>query len=173
MYEDLLPYTFATWIFTLHVAGIRAGDDAIRDACQGVVDAREATAGNAAGAVLIDAVKRLVPDGDAVTVSAAARALFGGRIGSTFDDPDRDVRVAVIRKYQFSTQLPWLARIWERNGGRAQPVWVLVERVTGEVSVADPNPWNAIDESRRYPLADFQVLWELDGLTHLHLTPAG
>lgn len=169
MYEDLLPYTFATWIFTLHVGGAPARDDGVRAACDRIRTAPDAGEGNAAAARLVDAVKGLLPDGEPDTVLGAARALYGDRATVDFADPDRDVRLARIRKAQFQTQLPWLARIWERNGGKVAPTWIVVERVTDEVLAADPNPWNAIDETRRYPLADFQVLWELDGLTHVRV----
>lgn len=169
MYEDLLPYTLATWIFTLHVGGAHCVEAPIRTACESVRTATDATAGNAAATALVEAVKARLPDGEPSTVVRFATELFGERVRTTFADPDRDVRLARIRKVQFASQLPWLARIWERNGGKVAPAWVVVERVTDEVLAADPNPWNAVDETRRYPLADFQVLWELDGLTHVHL----
>lgn len=169
MYEDLLPYTFATWVYTLHVAGVPASDEAIAAACQRVRAAGDATAGEAAAQALVTAAKTLVPDDDPETVLAAARALYGDRARSELGDPDRDLRLARVRRFQFGARRPWLARIWERNGGQVQPTWIIVERMTDIVLAADPNPWNAVDETRRYPLADFQVLWELDGLTHVHV----
>jgi hypothetical protein len=169
MYEDLLPYTFATWIFTLHVAGVPANDEGIRRACAEVLAATDASAGEAAAGALVAAAKARLTNGEAETVLAVARSLYGDRARADLGDPDRDLRLARIRKYQFTSQLPWLARIWERNGGKVGPSWVLVERMTDEVLAADPNPWNAIDEARHLPLADFHVLWELDGLTHVHV----
>ena len=44
-----------------------------------------------------------------------------------------------------------------------------VDIVEAEVAAADPNPWNDVDETRRIPVGDFQVLWELDGCTAVHL----
>ena len=172
MTHELSPFTFATWIFTLHVAGVRAADENVRSACQAVLDATDATAGNAAAERIVAAARALLPDAEPATLAAASRSLYGDRVRSELADADRDVRVAKIRKYQFTSQLPWMARIWERSGeGAVRPHWVLVERVTDEVTAADPNPWNDVDETRHYPLSDFHVLWELDGCSHVHLTP--
>jgi hypothetical protein len=166
---ELYPYTFATWVFTLHVDGVVADDDAIRAACDAIRQAKDATVGNAAGDQLVARVRVLVADSEPATFTTAARRLYGERVRTDLGAGDREERLARIRKYQFSTQLPWLARIWERHGNDVRPSWLLVERVTDEVAAADPNPWNEVDERRHLPVGDFQVLWELDTCTSLHL----
>ena len=63
-----------------------------------------------------------------------------------------------------------MARIWERSEkGEVAPVWIIVERVTDEVTAMDPNPWDDIDEERHIPVNDFQVQWELDGCSSVHI----
>lgn len=167
---DLFPYTFATWVFTLHVGGVVAADAALSGACDAIRAAGDAAAGNAASESLVARVKALVPDGAPATVMAAARGLYGDRARSELGAGDRAERTARIRRNQFASQLPWLARIVERTAaGVVQPGWLLVERVTDEVTAADPNPWNDVDESRHLPLGDFLVLWELDGNTSVHI----
>jgi hypothetical protein len=167
--SELYPYTFATWVFTLHVDGVVADDAAIRTACDAIRQASEPAAGNAAGEALVHRVRELVPDGEPATIAAAARRLYGDRVKTDLGEGGRTERTSRIRKYQFSTQLPWLARIWERHDGQVRPGWLLVERLTDEVAAADPNPWNDQDEQRRIAVSDFQVLWELDGCTNLYL----
>ncbi len=167
---DHVPYTFATWVFSLHVAGIRAGDAIVAEQCQQVLEATEAGAGNAAGEQLVSRVRELLAGDDVEAVGQAAMALYGDRVQRDLGAGDRMVRTARIRKYQFSSQLPWLARIWERQGDTVEPSWLLVERVTDEVTVADPNPWNEIDEERRLPVSDFHVLWELDDCSNLYVS---
>ncbi len=103
-------------------------------------------------------------------MASVATALYGDRVQRDLGAGDRVERTARIRKYQFASQLPWLARIWERQGESVRPSLLLVERVTDEVTAADPNPWNDIDEDRKLPVSDFHVLWELDGCASLHLS---
>lgn len=174
---ELFPYTFATWVFTLSVDGVVAADDRVREACEGIRAATDAEAGNAAAERLVGRVRELLGDRtDTDSVAAAARELYGDRVRSDLGQGDREERTHRIRKYQFASQLPWLARIWERrdDAGAASvaPSWLLVERVTDEVAAADPNPWNDVDEARRLPVGDFMVLWELDGCPSLYVGPA-
>ena len=76
---------------------------------------------------------------------------------------ERATRISRIRKYQFTRRLPWLARIVERRqDGSVTPGWLVIQGCTDQVHALDPNPWDDIDEERNLPLADFQVLWELD-----------
>jgi hypothetical protein len=168
--HDLLPYTFATWVFLLHVDGERSESEEVAQACDAILSAEDEVTGNAAGETLVAAVRGLL-EGDAPEqVLDAASNLFGVRTAATLGQGDRTERTSRIRKYQFTRQLPWLARIWERgDDGHVRPEWLLVERVTDEVTAADPNPWNDIDETRRIPVGDFQVLWELDACTSVHL----
>ena len=168
--QDLLPYTFATWVFLLHVDGEASDVDAVKAACQAILDAEDESAGNKAGEALVEAVGGVLEGAAPEQVLNAASALFGVRTAATLGQGDRAERTSRIRKYQFSRQLPWLARIWERgDDGHVRPEWLLVERVTDEVRAADPNPWNDIDETRHIPVADFHVLWELDACTSVHL----
>ncbi|MEQ1565631.1 MAG: hypothetical protein ABMA64_08340 [Myxococcota bacterium] len=166
---ELFSYTFATWVFTLHVGGVRPADERVAAACDAVRAAADEGTGNAAGAALVEQVRALVPDAAPATFEAAARRLYGERLRTDLGAGDREHRTAAVRRYQFGAQLPWLARIWQRQDGAVAPVWWLVERVTDEVRAADPNPWNDVDEAPSLPVADFQVLWELDGCTSLHL----
>ncbi|MCA9491588.1 MAG: hypothetical protein KC621_16765 [Myxococcales bacterium] len=171
MGHELLPYTLSTWAFTLHVAGVRASDAAVVAACEAILAAGDATAGEGAATALLDRVRELFPTDEPEAVLAGARALYGDGVGDEIAQGDRDLRTARIRKYQFAAQLPWLARIWHREEGRVEPIWLVVERVTDQVLAADPNPWNDIDETRLWPLEDFHVLWELDGCTSLFVQP--
>jgi len=167
---ELIPYTLSTWVFMLHVDGVPAADAGVAEACRGVLEATDESTGNAAGEALVDAVRGLIGDATPPEVQAAAAKLYGARATGTMGTGARDERTARIRKYQFEHQLPWLARVWERSeAGAVQPVWLLVERVTDVVRAADPNPWNDVDEARLLPIDDFQVLWELDGCTSVHL----
>jgi hypothetical protein len=164
--ETLTPYTFATWVFTLHVAGVRAADPQVAEACEAVLHASDPKAGNAAGEQLVSRVRELLASGE---VSDAARRLYGDRVRGDLGEGDRDSRTTRIRRYQFAAQLPWLARIWERANGEVRPGWLLVERVTDEVTAADPNPWNDVDEVRHLSVHDFHVLWELDGCSNVYV----
>ena len=165
--QDLVPFTVATWVFSLHVAGATSSDQAINDACENVIAATNETAGNAAGDLLVARISELL--GSNADVTAACTALYPDAIRTDMGDGDRLDRTARIRKYQFTRQLPWLARIWERTDEGVQPTWLLVERVTDEVTAADPNPWNDVDEERHLPVADFHVLWDLDQCTSVAL----
>lgn len=167
---DHVPYTFATWVFSLHVAGVRAADGIVAEQCQRVLEATDATDGNAAGEVLVERVRTLLAGTDVDALGQAAMALYGDRVQRDLGAGDRMVRTSRIRKYQFSAQLPWLARIWERRGQTVEPSWLLVERVTDQVTAADPNPWNDIDEERTLPVSDFHVLWELDNCANLYVS---
>ena len=117
----------------------------------------------AAGHALVERVAALVDDSGAEGVASFARKLYGTQVSTDLGSGDRDARLHRIRKYQFATNRPWLARIYDRDAdGQVGPTWLVVERVTDEVTAMDPNPWNDIDETRRIPVDDFQVLWELD-----------
>lgn len=167
---DLLAYTFSTWVFQLHVDGVPADDDAVRSHCAAIMEATEAETGNAAAAALVGAVTALLSGDGPDAVSGAARDLFGDRVATDLGAGDRAERTHHIRQYQFKRQLPWLARIWERVDDSVVPTWLLIERVTDEVTAADPNPWNDIDEVRSLPLGDFHVLWELDACSSVYIS---
>ena len=167
---DLHLFTMATWVYMLHVDGVEASDEGIRSACDGIRAATDPSVGNGAAEKLVERIRSLVSSGEPEAVSTAAVALYGDRARLDLGEGDRAERTARIRKYHFASHLPWLARIWEREGSAVRPGWLLVERVTDEVTAADPNPWNTVDETRRLPVSDFLVLWELDGCTSVHLS---
>jgi hypothetical protein len=168
--DAFVKLTFSTWVYQLFAAGVMPDDATLHERCSAVQGAADRTAGDAAGASLVDRVGEILGGGsEPETVTAAARKLYGDRASTGLGDGDREERTQRIRKYQFGRSLPWLARIWERRDGAVRPSWLLVERVTDQVTAMDPNPWNDIDEERRIPVADFQVLWELDGCTNVHV----
>ncbi|MBT3221379.1 MAG: hypothetical protein HN348_20030 [Proteobacteria bacterium] len=168
--QDDLSYTFATWVFRLHIAGFDGDDPTLSETCAAIDSAVDETAGNDAGQSLVNRVAELLQGKEPSQVMATAAALYGERSAGLLGEGTRDERTHRIRKYQFEKGLPWLARIWERNSeGEVGPVWLLVERMTDEVAAMDPNPWNDIDEDRNLPVGDFQVLWELDGCPSIHI----
>lgn len=158
-------YAIATWVFLLHVDGRTAADAELAAHCAAVVSAADEGAGNPAGEALVARIRALLPSEGPEQVEAFARAQYGERVVAGLGEGGRDERLQRVRKHQFASNLPWLARIWERVDGAVVPSWLVVERVTDEVTAMDPNPWNDIDETRHLPVGDFQVLWELDGCT--------
>lgn len=160
---EALNYALATWVFLLHVDGVKSADEDIAAGCDAVQTAEDETTGNAAGETLVKAIASALEGDGPDHVADFARRLYGERVQTGLGAGDRTERLSRIRKHQFSHNLPWLARIWERDEqGQVGPTWLVVERVTDEVAAMDPNPWNDIDETRRIPVSDFQVLWELD-----------
>ena len=170
MAEQELHYTFATWVFSLFVAGVEAQDEEVAAQCRAVSAATDADTGNSAGEALVKRVAELVSGTAPEAVSQAASTLYGELVSTELGTGDRAARTHQVRRYQFERGLPWLAHIWERHlDGTVAPTWLLVERVTDQVSAMDPNPWNDIDEERVMPVADFQVLWELSDCTSVHI----
>jgi hypothetical protein len=170
---ELLDYTLATWVFELWVAGVQAADPEVAAACAAVQSASDAESGEAAGRALVASLSGRAGDGSPEGVGALARSLFGERVLADLGLGEREARLGRIRRHQFGQRLPWLARVWSREAsGEVRPSWWLVEQVTDEVTVADPNPWNDIDEVRRVPVPDFQVLWELSGCASIAVARA-
>lgn len=163
--EANLAYAFSTWVYLLHAAGITPDDSELVTHCRAVDAAQASEEGDAAGGALVERVRSFLgSEADPDRVIAVAAQLYGSAVVSDFGAGERSDRNQRIRRYQFDRTLPWLARIYERQiSGAVRPAWVLVERVTDRVSLLDPNPWNDIDEDRKLPVSDFQVLWELDG----------
>lgn len=161
----LTVVTFATWVFQIHAAGVPVGDAEVAAACAAVDAAEDAESGDAAGMALVEIIQARLGQGEPTldAMQELARALFGRSVYVDLGEGSREDRVGAIRKFQFSSATPWLARIQERIDGAVQPSWLLIERVGTEVMAMDPNPWNDIDEDRTLPMCDFQVLWELDG----------
>lgn len=159
--EERNATAVATWVYLLHTAGVRAADGALEQACEAVGAATAAADGEAAASQLVAAVSGALSE---ASVEAVARTWFGDRVSGGMGEGARDARTTRMRRHQFNSGLPWLARVVERApDGGVQANWLLVERVTDQVSVMDPNPWDDVDEERTVPLGDFQVLWELTG----------
>jgi hypothetical protein len=168
--DTVLATTLATWIFLLHVDGHHADDADVHQACANVAAATEEASGNAAGLALVERVAAALDGTDVDAVTSVLRQWYGERLDTELGKGSREERIHRIRQYQFSHSLPWLARIWERQqDGSVAPTWLVVERVTDQVTAMDPDPWNDIDETRHLPVQDFQVLWELDACTALSL----
>ena len=165
--DSNLRLVLSTWVYRLHAAGIDPDDDVLREQCAAVDAAQDDAAGDEAGMGMVRRIADLLDDGEGPgAVLELARDLYGDRVDGSLGEGDRAERTTRIRKYQFGRSLPWLARIYDRYpDGEVAPCWLLVEQVTDEVQVMDPNPWNDIDERRHIPLGDFHVLWELDGCT--------
>lgn len=169
--DGTLRLAFATWVYLLHVSGVDPADEGLAAQCAALDAAEDREVGDAAGLALVRRVSELVGDRvDPDAVKALADGVYPDRVGNDLGDGARSERTARIRKYQFGRNLPWLARIYERQeGGEVAPTWLLVNRVTDQVRALDFNPWNEVDEDRNLPVLDFQVLWELDGCTSLHI----
>ena len=159
-------FALATWMFIASREGANADDAELSAACAAVDKAQDVKTGDAAGQALIDRVSALVDEAGTAPadISALLQRLYGEHVRTDLGEGTRDERLRHLRTYQFQRGLPWLARIIERaEDGTVGPSWLLVERVTDQVRIMDPNPWDDIPEERALPTADFQVLWELDG----------
>lgn len=168
--HDVLPTTLATWVFQLSQRGVPIDDAVVSARCAAVAVATDPEAGDAAARELVLAVAERVEGPEPAQVVNWARQVFGARASTSFgEDPDREERAHRVRKYQFAKGLPWLARIWERVGSTVRPGWLIVDRMTDEVTAADPDPWNEIEEKRQIPLADFLPLWELADSASVHV----
>lgn len=167
---DATPYTLATWAVVLHRAGVTPDDEVVRDACERLAAATEPAEAARIGEALVERIRSLAPDEEPDAIASFGRALFGERADGGFLDAERDGRLRSIRRHQFESALPWLARCWERfSDGTVHPLWLIVEGVTDRVQAMDPNPWDDVDEERFLPLADFLVRWELSGCAHLRV----
>lgn len=159
---DTTPIVVATWALALHGGGRMASDQWIREACAGVASTTDPTSGAAAAEALVAAVRERLTGPDPAAVLAFAREAWGDA-SADLGDGIREERVQRIRRYQFERNLPWLARLWERDSaGEVRPIWLIVERFTDTVVAMDPNPWDEIEELRRFPVDSFQALWELE-----------
>ena len=165
--ETLQSYTFATWVFLLHASGVEAAETTVRDGCKAIVDAQDEETGDAAVMALIEEVATGLSGG----VETLAHQLYGDRVDTDMGAGTRAERSRRIRMHEFKNWIPWLAKIYQRDGsGAVHPVWVVVERLANVVTIMDPNPWNDIDEEYDLPVEDFHVLWELGGTQSISLT---
>ncbi|MCO4743227.1 MAG: hypothetical protein KC912_00470 [Proteobacteria bacterium] len=152
-----LGVVLSAWMFMLHGRGRHPASGAIANAITAVE-------GEETGRALVEAVlAELGPATEPADVYAFAQRQYGADAIGELGDGDREARVRRVRQFQFKHNTPWLARIYERHDEVVQPTWILIERVTDEVLALDPDPWDGIDEERVIPVADFMVLWELDG----------
>jgi hypothetical protein len=165
--QDRTPTTLATWVYVMHCSGVGIQDDSILVACQALDANSDNEAEAEAGRVLIERIGHLLSGSNVVSV---CRSLFGDGLRDGLGEGSREERTSRIRRYQFQTDRPWLAQIWERrSSGDVASNWLLVERVTDQVAVMDPDPWDDIDEERSIPVGDFHVLWELSGCSAVHV----
>ncbi len=78
--------------------------------------------------------------------------------------PDRDARVAVLRRAFFGNAAPLMVCLLERVAdGALVARWHILEAVTGTARLLDPNPWDDVAEERHMDLTEFAVRWELAG----------
>ena len=154
-----LAFTLSTWVYVGHIRGRELLDPMVLAACEQVTSSPDTDAAGQALASLLES--RTADDFDAVV--ALATLLFGAAVETT-PGGERESRIRDARRYQFRTQLPWLARIVDRTPeGEVRPHWVLIEQVSDTVRVMDPYPWDDVDEEVDVPLVDFMVRWELAG----------
>jgi hypothetical protein len=89
---------------------------------------------------------------------------FGDKATTSATDGERSQMLQAMRRWTFQQGTPWLALLWQRDqSGRVGPHWVIVESVSDEVKLVDPDPWDGVDEDRDLDARDFMVLWELSG----------
>ncbi len=158
-----LPTALATYLFLLDQAGHSAGDETISAAVSGLVTSEDA---DTAGQALVEHIAERLggeadPDPDRVRELMAS--LYGADHVETDLGDARWVRARNARRYHFKYNLPWLARIVDRFPSGLGTHWVLVERVTDEVTCMDPYPWDDLDEEYAVPVLEFMVKWELAG----------
>ena len=162
-----LRVTLATYLYLVREAGHAIVDPTLAEACA-AVSAAGATEAAAAGAALVDAIA-LAPDADPAAVQAFLDGAFGaGKVGAlpmpTGAATGREARARALRSYQFRTSLPLIAQIVDRfPDGHVGAHWVMVERVTDQVTLMDPYPWDDVDEEVSVDLIEFLVKWELAG----------
>ncbi|MDP2312619.1 MAG: hypothetical protein Q8P41_06915 [Pseudomonadota bacterium] len=162
--DESLAVTLATFLFLVRRAGLTLHDPAVEAACA-AFDAGGAPV-ETLGSALVRAVTVRLSGVRVEDVVAALAALLGN--DHVFTDlgeaPDRDARIAAIRRTHFGNPLPWLAVIIDRQpDGEVGRHWVLVEAFDDAARVMDPNPWDEKDENRSLPIGDFMVQWELAG----------
>jgi len=157
-----LATTLATWIYLLHETGRRPQDGAVLAACAALSDAGGAA--DAQGQALVALVATgLGGSEEPANVRSYLEGLYGETAtGGLPPGGDREGALRALRTYQFRTSLPFIARIYDRfPDGHVGPHWVMVERVTDQVTCMDPYPWDDLDEETHQPLIEFMVKWEL------------
>lgn len=157
-----LQVTLATWLTFVRSAGHALLDPRLDAAVVALSEATGAEA-RALGPALVALLREGLDDeASPEAVAAYLNGLLGaGKVGPIRAD-DRDARTRALRSYQYRTSLPLVVRIYDRfPDGSVGPHWVMVERVTDQVSCMDPYPWDDVDEAIWMPLVEFHVKWEL------------
>ncbi|MCB9744219.1 MAG: hypothetical protein H6741_03440 [Alphaproteobacteria bacterium] len=166
-----LPITLATWMYILFDRGHVPTDAGVRAACEalaaGVGDADADF--EALGRALVASVEdKLGADASFAHVRRYAAEQYGEEQILTSFGESREERARGARRYGFSHNLPWIARIIDRfPNGEVGAHWVMVEQVTDVVTCMDPYPWDDLDEEYEAPVTDFMVKWELAGARSL------
>lgn len=164
MADTNLEVTLATFLYLVRRGGVPVRDEKVEAACAAIDGGGADVA--ALGRQLVDAVRPRLGNGGVDEVIEGLRGLLGADrvLTDLGTEPDRDARVAAIRRATFGRHLPWLAVIADRTAdGKLGEHWVMVEDFGDEARVMDPNPWDDRPEERTLPLADFLVRWELAG----------
>ena len=151
-----LAATLATWLYLLAEAGHQVADEDVRAGIFALFNPAPDQDPEALGKALADAI------------SAWLRAQLGADHIQSFEEGSREERLRAARAWQFQSSLPWLARMLSRfPDGTVGSHWVMVERITDTVSLADPFPWDDLDEEYQLDPLEFMVKWELGGLVNL------
>ena len=156
--------TLATFIYLLRRAGHNIVDAGVDGACEEIENAG-GEAGRQ-GEELAAALRERAGNESQEDMEGAINSILSSSTVRTDLGvaPDRDSRIANVRRWLFGRSVPWLARIADRfPDGTVGVHWVLVQSFDDEARVMDPYPWDDIDEARAMPIADFMVRWELAG----------
>lgn len=158
-----LPTALATYLFLLNDAGHAVQDPQVASAVAALGTAADADAAGGALVALLEDRLGGVTDPEPAQVVALMQGLLGAdRIATDLGDARWD-RARNARRYHFKHNLPWLAHVVDRFPSGLGTHWVLVERVTDEVTCMDPYPWDDLDEEYSLPVLEFMVKWELAG----------
>ncbi len=168
MDATLTAYTVTTFLVMAHRAGFSVDSPAFVGLAERIGGE---DSGEDLGKALVAVVQEHLGDGSPDLVIAGLKRLLGEAVvaDASYGD-NRDARLAGIRRTLFGHSTPWLAWVLERSPeGSLHSTCLLVEDFADKVVVMDPNPFNDIDESRRYSISEFLAIWELAGCRSLSL----
>jgi hypothetical protein len=168
MDATMTAYTVTTFLVMAHRAGFSVESPAFVELAERIGGQ---DSGEALGQELVAVVKEYIGDGSPDAVIAGLKTLLGDAVRADQNYGDhRDARLAGIRRTLFGHSTPWLAWVLERSpAGQLGSTCLLVEDFADKVVVMDPNPFNDVDESRRYSISEFLAIWELAGCRSLAL----
>ncbi len=168
MDATMTAYTVTTFLVMAHRAGFAVESPAFVGLAERIGGDGS---GEELGQELVAVVKGFLGDGSPDAVIAGLKTLLGAAVVADANFGDhRDARLAGIRRTLFGHSTPWLAWVLERSPeGTLHSTCLLVEDFADKVVVMDPNPFNDIDESRRYSISEFLAIWELAGCRSLSL----